>query len=68
MNEAGNGDASTAPVFEVWRQDDNGNRFLVSRHLDRATAEAAVAAIESGVVHKQMYWMIERAARPESQP
>ena len=68
MSEAGNGAESSTPVFEVWRQDDNGNRFLMSRHPDRATAEAAVADIESGVLHKQMYWVTERAARPEPQP
>lgn len=48
-------------VFELWRQDDNGNRFLMSGHPDRATAEAAVAAMEAGVQHKQLYFLVERA-------
>jgi hypothetical protein len=46
--------------FEVWRQDDNGNRFLMSGHADRADAEAAVAAMEAGVQHKQLYYVVAR--------
>ena len=46
--------------FELWRQDDNGNRFLVSGHADRAGAEAAVAAMEAGVQHKQLYYVVVR--------
>lgn len=46
--------------FEVWRQDDNGNRFLMSEHADRAGAEAAVAAMEAGVQHKQLYYVVVR--------
>lgn len=49
-------------VFEVWRQDDNGNRYLVSAHPDRDAAEAAVATMEAGVQHKQLYYVVERAA------
>lgn len=45
-------------VFEVWRQDDNGNRYLVSSHADRDAAEAAVAAMEAGVQHKQLYYVV----------
>jgi hypothetical protein len=47
-------------VFEVWRQDDNGNRYLMTTHPDRASAEAAVAEIEAGVQHKQLYYVVER--------
>jgi hypothetical protein len=47
--------------FELWRQDDNGNRFLMSAHPDRETAEAALAAMEAGVQHKQLYYVVERA-------
>ena len=53
-------------VFEVWRQDDNGNRYLMTTHADRASAEAAVAEIESGVQHKQLYYVVERAASPRA--
>jgi hypothetical protein len=49
-------------VFEVWRQDDNGNRYRMSTHPDRAAAEAVVAEMESGVQHKQLYYIVERAA------
>jgi hypothetical protein len=52
----------SSAVFEVWRQDDNGNRYLVSAHPDRASAEAAVAEIEAGVQHKQLYFVVERPA------
>lgn len=51
-------------TWEVWRQDDNGNRFLVSAHPDRAAAEAVVAEMESGVQHKQLYYLLERPAAP----
>ena len=47
-------------VFEVWRQDDNGNRYLLSRHADRTTAEAAIAEMEAGVQHKQLYFLVVR--------
>jgi hypothetical protein len=40
---------------------DNGNRFLMSAHADRDAAEAAVAAMEAGVQHKQLYYVVERA-------
>ncbi|WP_228562379.1 hypothetical protein [Catenulispora rubra] len=46
--------------FELWRQDDNGNRFLVSGHAERADAEAARAAMEAGVQHKQLYYVVVR--------
>ena len=48
-------------VFEAWRQDDNGNRYLLSRHTDRDAAETAVAEMESGAQHKQLYYLVERA-------
>lgn len=51
-------------VFEVWRQDDNGNRFLMSTHPDRTSADSVVAEMESGVQHKQLYFVVERSAPP----
>lgn len=57
--EAGTG---TGTRFEVWRQDDNGNRYLISTHAERAAAEAVVAEMESGVQHKQLYFVVERPA------
>lgn len=44
--------------WELWRQDDNGNRFLVASYADEATARAHLARFETGVVHKQTYWVI----------
>ncbi|WP_084315977.1 hypothetical protein [Actinospica robiniae] len=52
--------APAAPSWEVWRQDDNGNRYLVSAHPDVAAARIRVAELESGVAHKQTYWVSER--------
>jgi hypothetical protein len=40
----------------VWRQDDNGNQYEVSRHSARAQAEAVAAMMESRG-HKQIYWV-----------
>jgi hypothetical protein len=48
-------------VFELWRQDDNGNRFLVSVHGDRPAAEAALRDWEGGVQHKQLYFVKQRS-------
>jgi len=49
-----------AARWEVWWQDDNGNEYLVSRHLSRAEAQARVAEFEAGPRHKQIYWVRER--------
>ena len=47
-----------AQVFELWRQDDNGGRFLVGRYDRREGAEAKLAALSRGA-HKQFYWIVE---------
>jgi hypothetical protein len=49
--------------YELWRQDDNGNRFLVGVFADRPSAEQRLAQL-SRAVHKQTYWITERAAVP----
>ena len=41
--------------WSVWRQDDNGNRYEVSRGLSRADASRELARFES-LGHKQVYW------------
>ena len=41
--------------WEVWRQDDNGNRFVVQTGLSREDAERLVVEFESRG-HKQVYW------------
>jgi hypothetical protein len=48
---------STPPTaWIVRRQDDNGNRYVVSRHATRADAEAVAAEFEARG-HKQLYWI-----------
>jgi hypothetical protein len=42
--------------WTVWRQDDNGNRFEVSRHDSCAEAESVAATMEDRG-HKQTYWV-----------
>jgi len=55
-------EAPAAKRWEVWRQDDAGNRYLVSAHADKAAARLRLADLESGIVHKQMYWVSEKSA------
>jgi CubicO group peptidase (beta-lactamase class C family) len=50
-------DAPRPGRWELWREDDNANRYLVSVHEDEAAARARLADFESGVVHKQRYWV-----------
>jgi hypothetical protein len=42
--------------WTVWRQDDNGNRYVVSRHDTQAEAQAVAADMEARG-HKQIYWV-----------
>jgi hypothetical protein len=41
--------------WAVHRQDDNGNRFLVERHLTHEAAERLVEELTARG-HKQFYW------------
>lgn len=50
-------------TWEVWRQDDNGNRFRMNTSGDRIEALAQVLALQCGPVHKQIYW-VEGPAGP----
>ncbi|GCE00050.1 hypothetical protein [Embleya hyalina] len=43
--------------WEPWRQDDNGARFRIRGYADRVGAIAGRLVIESGLPHKQMYWV-----------
>jgi GNAT superfamily N-acetyltransferase len=45
--------------FELWRQDDNGNRVLIRSFAERPDAEAALRQFES-LHHKQTYWVEPR--------
>jgi hypothetical protein len=49
--------------FELWRQDDNGNRFLVETFADRPAAEERHRWLTRSM-HKQTYWIIERPEEP----
>src|SRR5687767_104637 len=44
--------------WEVWRQDDNGHRYLMTTYQDRVQALARLLVLESGHPHKQMYEVI----------
>lgn len=43
--------------WELWRQDDNGARFRIRGYTDRVAAIAGRLVIESGMPHKQLYWV-----------
>jgi Ion transport protein N-terminal len=53
----------TAPAegaWELWRQDDNGNRFAIARFGSAEAAEAEQRRFEA-LGHKQTYWVQRRA-------
>ncbi|WP_278465242.1 hypothetical protein [Gimesia maris] len=47
--------ANTQHTWSVWRQGDDGNRFLIEAGLSEAVAKQKVAEFESHG-HKQLYW------------
>jgi len=53
--------ADDRPQWTVWRQDDNGHRFVVAHHADRQSAEAQAAQMQARG-HKQLYWVEARVA------
>lgn len=46
------------PAWAVWRQDDNGNVFLVRGGLTQSAASTLSLSLE-GEGHKQTYWVKE---------
>ena len=52
-------DAPGAGAWELWRQDDNGNRFRIARFASRAQADAEQRRFEA-LGHKQTYWVQPR--------
>ena len=52
--------------FELWRQDDNGNRFLVGSYPDRQAAEERLAMLTRSL-HKQTYWVVESVGKNEGE-
>lgn len=45
-------------TYELWRMDDNGNRFLVGVFAERGAAEIRMADLCRSH-HKQTYWISE---------
>lgn len=43
-------------LWSVWRTDDNGNVFLVRKHLAKDEAQRVADEFESHG-HKQLYWL-----------
>jgi len=54
-----------ARSFELWRQDDNGQRFLVDRFDSRQAAQLRQDELSAGG-HRQIYW-IEAVGEPAPQ-
>lgn len=42
--------------WELWRQDDGGNQFLIGRYANCAEAERVMQEFENRG-HKQVYWV-----------
>jgi hypothetical protein len=49
-----------AARWELWRQDDNGNRDRIGTFETHAAAQRALDRFEA-LGHKQIYWLEERA-------
>jgi hypothetical protein len=54
--EAGFGTGAPEPLWSVWRQDDNGNAFLVMEGMTEGEASRLARDLESRG-HKQTYWV-----------
>ncbi len=50
-------------MYELWREDDNGNRFLVGTFADRAAAEVRLKELER-TPQKQTYWITGPCTAP----
>jgi hypothetical protein len=48
----------TRTKFEIWRQDDNGNRLLLGAFPDQPGAEERMAELTRNP-NKQTYWITE---------
>lgn len=55
--------ANTSENYEVWRQDDNGNKFVVADNLTRQAADDLAQELEARG-HKQVYWVQEAGETP----
>lgn len=59
------GDA-TDVVYEIWRQDDNGNKFLMLQASSEAEADRIVRSF-GAKGHKQLYWYESKAIHQDSE-
>jgi hypothetical protein len=59
MNGPASHDAPRASLFEVWRQDENGNLFLVAAFASQQEARGLLARFEA-MHHEQTYWIEPR--------
>lgn len=53
-------------IFELWREDDNGQRFLVARQPTLDAAERQLAEL-TRVPHKQLYWIVATPDQPKTE-
>ena len=51
-------DLSSLPSWDLWRQDDHGNKAVVQRFTGHAKAEHSLKEFENRG-HKQTYWLEE---------
>ena len=51
-------------AWSVWRQDDNGNQFLVESGLDQESAQELMETYEKRA-HKQVYWISQSPPPPD---
>jgi hypothetical protein len=52
-------------AWQLWRQDDNGNRYLVGDFASRELAESSLSDLTRSH-HKQTYWISENADSPDT--
>jgi len=55
----------TMKNWQLWRQDDNGNQFLVGDYPSKNLAERRLTELMRGH-HKQIYWINEPAVSSEA--
>ena len=54
-------------AWQVWRQDDNGNRFLIDTFVTKELAEDRIVELTRSL-HKQTYWVEEERPMAGTEP
>ena len=54
-------------AWQVWRQDDNGNRFLVDTFATKELAEDRIVVLTQSL-HKQTYWVEDEQPMTGTEP